>query len=439
MYIRRTLTRTLASGAQYFSHRLVRSERVDGRVRQVTLLNLGTDFALRSSQWQALCTRIEDLLAGNAVPAAALEAPVVEVEAQRVAALLLARQSRAIPRADGGASATVDLGTLQLTGVRSVGLEQVALWAIRDLRLAEQLQTLGMPQRQIAAALGLIVARMAAASARRAPAWWGEHSALGELLGVDFQAFSPLLLDRAGKSLLKRRKTLEVDLVARVRDLVGPPVGEPIYDLAIRCPGDLRPRPQVSVPAAMAPLILGLVRDQHGFVYRSASFAAAAAEPSIKRMLAGLGAPPGALLAIDRDALGAASVAWLEANGYRFVPGGESGAVRSVFDSLGAWDHSGSAERYGEAGDAADLFLSVLAYQCVHLVRRRLITNGIDADWLTLRQVLAGQCRVTVSVLRSDGRTLHLRQPTCADCDQLAIYQALGIDPAPGGSQQTIV
>ncbi len=54
---------------------------------------------------------------------------------------------------------------------------------------------------------------------------------------VDVQAFSPLLLDRAGKSLLKCRKSLAVHLIARVRDLVGPPVGEPIYDLTISCPG----------------------------------------------------------------------------------------------------------------------------------------------------------------------------------------------------------
>jgi len=41
MYIRRTQTRNTATGERYFTHRLVRSERVGGKVRQVTLLNLG--------------------------------------------------------------------------------------------------------------------------------------------------------------------------------------------------------------------------------------------------------------------------------------------------------------------------------------------------------------------------------------------------------------
>ncbi len=179
--------------------------------------------------------------------------------------------------------------------------------------------------------------------------------------------------------------------------------------------GDIRARPQLA-GADIPPLTLGLVRDQRGFVYRSASFAVTATELSIRRILDGLGTPPGALVAIERDALCATSIAWLQANGYRFLPSGEIGAVRSVFealitnppkagqpmwvfarknmfykeevtqglnkvggimikavfDSLGTLNHSRSSDQYGEACDAADLFISVLAYQCVHLVRRRL-------------------------------------------------------------------
>ena len=96
-------------------------------------------------------------------------------------------------------------------------------------------------------------------------------------------------------------------------------------------------------------------------------------------------------------------------------------------------------DRPGEECTDAHLLVSVLACQCIQLVRRRLKEKGIDGSWQTLRQILSGQCRVTVSFRRTDGRTLHLRSATRADPEQLAIYQALGIDPAPGAVQKTIV
>ena len=46
MYIRRTQTRSTATGETYFTYRLVRSERYGKKVRAVTLLNLGRHFAV---------------------------------------------------------------------------------------------------------------------------------------------------------------------------------------------------------------------------------------------------------------------------------------------------------------------------------------------------------------------------------------------------------
>ena len=57
----------------------------------------------------------------------------------------------------------------------------------------------------------------------------------------------------------------------------------------------------------------------------------------------------------------------------------------------------------------------------------------------TLRRILEGQQRVTVTFRRGDGRTLHVRKSTRAETDQKAIYDALGIDPAPGGVRKIIV
>ena len=59
MFIRRTQTRTTTTGETYFTHRLVRSERVGDKVRQRTLLNLGRHFDAAQNDWPALCRRIE--------------------------------------------------------------------------------------------------------------------------------------------------------------------------------------------------------------------------------------------------------------------------------------------------------------------------------------------------------------------------------------------
>jgi hypothetical protein len=50
MFIRRVKTRTTQDGTCYYSHRLVDSYRVGDRVRQRTLLNLGSAFTLPRDQ-----------------------------------------------------------------------------------------------------------------------------------------------------------------------------------------------------------------------------------------------------------------------------------------------------------------------------------------------------------------------------------------------------
>jgi len=85
------------------------------------------------------------------------------------------------------------------------------------------------------------------------------------------------------------------------------------------------------------------------------------------------------------------------------------------------------------------LFISVLAYQFVQVIRRHLKEHGITERWRTLRERLAGQCRVTVMLRRADGRTLHVRKATRAEPAQLAIYHALGVNPAPGGIKKMTV
>ena len=85
------------------------------------------------------------------------------------------------------------------------------------------------------------------------------------------------------------------------------------------------------------------------------------------------------------------------------------------------------------------LFITVIAYQLVQVIRTRLRHTGEHASWTTLRRILDGQQRITATFRRDDGRTLHVRKATLAEPPQQAIYNALGIDSSPGGTQKTLV
>ncbi len=86
------------------------------------------------------------------------------------------------------------------------------------------------------------------------------------------------------------------------------------------------------------------------------------------------------------------------------------------------------------------LFITVLAYQLVQTIRRKLETAGETLSWARLREILSVQQRVTATFRQRDGRTLctSARPPTpsrhCARS-----YDALAIHAAPGGVRKLMV
>ena len=89
------------------------------------------------------------------------------------------------------------------------------------------------------------------------------------------------------------------------------------------------------------------------------------------------------------------------------------------------------------------LFITVIAYQLVQVIRKRLAESGRgscrSASWTTLRRTLAGRVRITATFKRADGRTLHVRKATRPEPGQRAILDALGIESSAGGTQTMIV
>lgn len=328
MYIRRTHTSNSATGERYTTYRLVQSERRGGRVRQVTLLNLGRHFALPPEAWPALCARLEELRSGQGALLAG--AAPVEREAQQLFARLLARQGVAPPTGDpaGGDVQAIDVDSLELSRPRSVGVESVALWAMAEVNFVALLQGLGLSGPQRALIVGAVVGRMAAPGSERAThRWLGERSGLGELLEVDFEALPLAPFYRAADLLMRHRAVLEQTVFTRVSDLFGLDWTVTLYALTntfLEGAAAGNPKAQrghSKEKRSDCPLVtLGLVLDGSGFVRRSQTFDGAVSEgTTLDGMLQGLGAPRGALVVMDAGIATADNILWLRTQGYRYL------------------------------------------------------------------------------------------------------------------------
>ena len=333
MFVRRTQTRATADGERYFTHRLVCSHRIGSRVRQRTLLNLGRHFAVAQPEWPLLCSRIEQILRSqDALPLAEIPHEI-ERQAHHIAAQLLARQVT-LPAAEKtqdrgeGAFHNVDVDSLQLLRPRSVGVEQMGLWAMEQVQLMPLLDRLGFNGRQRAAAVGSIIARMAAPGSERATyRWLCQRSALGELLEVDFESMSMMQLYRVSDLLDAARTPIENHLFDQVTDLFGLEVTVTLYDLSntyfegVAAGQPLAQHGHSKEKRNDCPLLtLGVVVDGSGFVRRSEVMAGNIVEGDVLQgALRRLEVPAGALIVMDCGAATEKNLSWLREQGYRYL------------------------------------------------------------------------------------------------------------------------
>jgi transposase len=349
MFVRRTTTRSRLDGAAYFTYRLVRTERIGGRVKQVTLLNLGRHFDLDRSLWPEFCARLSELIAPQGLLEPIGCSSVVEAVAQRYAAVLRPREQQAPPVAErtpvaqrpqaAASSSTaassdaspwqsVDTDSLECLDLRTAGVEALALHALDALGVVDVLRTQGLDRVSLAAAVGQIVARMAHPASERATHHWLQHdSALGELYGYDYQKMSLHRLYRVADRLLPLQEKLESALYSRLDASLGLKSQIALYDLTntyfegLAGANPSARRGHSKEKRSDAPLLtLALVLDGEGFVRRSQVFAGNVNERStLATMLSDLKAAAGSLVVLDRGIVTQANLDWLKANDYRYL------------------------------------------------------------------------------------------------------------------------
>jgi transposase len=157
--------------------------------------------------------------------------------------------------------------------------------------------------------------------------WLQRRSALGELMGFDFEAMDLNRMYRASDVLYKHREALQDHLFAQARAIFG--FGETItlYDLTntyfegIAAGVNKAKRGHSKEKRSDCPLVtLAMALDASGFARRSRVFAGNASEPvTLKDMLTGLGAPSGATVVMDAGIATEANLTWLRAQGYEYV------------------------------------------------------------------------------------------------------------------------
>jgi len=85
------------------------------------------------------------------------------------------------------------------------------------------------------------------------------------------------------------------------------------------------------------------------------------------------------------------------------------------------------------------IFITLLAYHLLHTIRFKLRQKGVRFCWTTIREQLSTQMRVTTTMKREDGKTIHIRKSSKAEAPHQAIYDALNLSYQPGRRVKTIL
>jgi transposase len=335
MYIRRTTIKSRKDGSQYFTYRLVESERTKKGVSQRTLINLGTGFSLPRNQWPELASRIGEILGGERK---LFEAPQeIEELAQNYAAQIIQTQQKSKTETDQPDFREVDVDTLEMFRPRSVSCEHVALEAFKSLKLGEYLDTLGFNGPQLAAATGTIIGRMCQPGSELATHYWLQNvSGLGELIDYDFSKINLYNMYTISDKLLKNKEAIENHLYLQEKSLFGFQETITLYDLTNTYfegsgkTNELGALGHSKEKRSDCPLVtLALMLDSSGFPKCSKVFEGNVSEPTtLEKMIKGMERKKlspdifessKATIVMDAGIASEGNIEWLKGNGYPYI------------------------------------------------------------------------------------------------------------------------
>ena len=331
MFIRATSHINNKNGKTYSNYRLVESYRnQNGKVRQSTILTLGTDFNIDKSKWKLLSDRIEEICSGqdSLIP---LE-PELEKKAESIARQVIQKRGQPQIISKSIKSDTdlqsVDLNSLEHQDVKQIGAEYLGVTAAKQLNLDKILSSAGFNNKQVNIALGSIIARLVhPASELNTHLYLTQISALDELLDTSFAKISVSNLYRISDKLLKHKDLIESCLYNKEKDLFNLEEVVTLYDITNSYfEGRCLSNPKAKLGRSKekrndCPLVsLGLVLDSSGFPKTSKIFSGNVSEAqTLSEILSDLKANPGATIVMDAGISTEENINWLKAHNYEYI------------------------------------------------------------------------------------------------------------------------
>ena len=203
-------------GSTAYGYVLLESHRIGGKIKQVSLLNLGRDFSVPKEHWPHLTRQVLCRLRGT--PTVDQDDFLYKDIACNIAVRLEASGYRDDQKPVNYITVEADFDHQS----RSVGGERLCLKALEELGLMKVLRSLGFKPRAVKICAAIIVARMMSpGSERHTHHWMKTHSAIWQLLGLDKKPPSQNTLHRHVDRLMAQKDAIMDGVYKSVRSHLG--------------------------------------------------------------------------------------------------------------------------------------------------------------------------------------------------------------------------
>jgi hypothetical protein len=206
---------------KYPKFALIEEVRVGDKIVETTVLNLGKEFSLNSEYWPTLVNRIKCILANKSVLFPLSQE--IEILAKDLAEKIrlsadnnnnLEDKSKDYKKKNYIPVCVTDSFTEYS---RTIGVAHAALSAMEELGFADILIAQGFTPDQTKIAMALVAARMEHPSSEEETfRWLKSSSAIGDMLGIDFNLRSVMSIHRASKLLLLNKYSIEEQLISNI-------------------------------------------------------------------------------------------------------------------------------------------------------------------------------------------------------------------------------
>jgi hypothetical protein len=296
MFIRRTVSKSKKYNEEkYYTYRLVESYRVNDKVKQRVLLNLGADFSLDKDKWSMLSTRIEDIVKQRET-LFDIDDQEIESLAQQYALQLITLSANSDNEEDKEYK-EIDINSIKSVNPKTIGSEYIVYETIKELELPNLFERLDFTPMQRDSAIGTLIAKACSpASDKKTIEWLRDISGAGELYNCDYNSISSNSIYRVADTLLNHKDTIERHLYDKSKEIFQYDETITLYDLTnTYFEGDAKDitkaaRGRSKEKRSDAKIVtLAVILDSSGFVKRSTIFKGNISEPStLKEMIDGL-------------------------------------------------------------------------------------------------------------------------------------------------------